>query len=320
VDIFAESDGNAPFFLVLLSCFEGAAFLPALLDSIIGQDYPNFGILIRDDDSGDGTPALIKEFAECHKGRVSVVSSKCKRRLGPRESFRQLLEEGLRVGDDIDFFFFADQDDVWLPHKLASFARRIQEDAEAERPALLHSDLRVVGRELELIHQSYLRYQGLDPRANRPGNLALVNTVTGCATAINRALAKLCVEMPAEAVMHDWWAALLASVYGRVLYIDEALVLYRQHGANTLGARRYERGSVAERIKRQWQNERREYFEAVARQSRALLRVTPIGHLPWIDRWQLRLVAGLDRKGLGARLWRLSAHRALARMCRWRGA
>lgn len=45
--------------------------------------------------------------------------------------------------------------------------------------------------------------------------------------------------IPHEAIMHDWWMAMVASVFGKIGYIDEPLMLYRQHGANDTGAKNY---------------------------------------------------------------------------------
>jgi rhamnosyltransferase len=36
--------------------------------------------------------------------------------------------------------------------------------------------------------------------------------------------------------MHDWWTALLASTLGQASYLDQQLVLYRQHENNVIGA------------------------------------------------------------------------------------
>ena len=36
--------------------------------------------------------------------------------------------------------------------------------------------------------------------------------------------------------MHDWWLGLIASAFGKIAYIDEGLILYRQHGGNDVGA------------------------------------------------------------------------------------
>ena len=37
--------------------------------------------------------------------------------------------------------------------------------------------------------------------------------------------------------MHDWWMALIASAFGRLIYMGEAGILYRQHEKNTEGAK-----------------------------------------------------------------------------------
>jgi group 2 glycosyl transferase len=37
--------------------------------------------------------------------------------------------------------------------------------------------------------------------------------------------------------MHDWYLALLAAAFGKLIYIDQPTELYRQHSSNVLGAR-----------------------------------------------------------------------------------
>jgi hypothetical protein len=59
--------------------------------------------------------------------------------------------------------------------------------------------------------------------------------VTGCATAVNRALLKVALPLP-DVVMHDWWLAQCAAGAGAVVSLPDALVLYRQHAANVVGA------------------------------------------------------------------------------------
>lgn len=39
-----------------------------------------------------------------------------------------------------------------------------------------------------------------------------------------------------EGGMHDWWMALAASCFGRIEFISEPTILYRQHGNNVVGA------------------------------------------------------------------------------------
>lgn len=71
------------------------------------------------------------------------------------------------------------------------------------------------------------------------------NFVTGCASIFNRCLRKVAAPIPAAALVHDWWVALVAAALGRIDCLPEATVLYRQHGRNQIGARRPEPTSPA---------------------------------------------------------------------------
>ena len=80
-----------------------------------------------------------------------------------------------------------------------------------------------------------MRHQRLLPVPGSDVGLLSINQVTGCAMLVNRALLQAALPLPGSALMHDWWCALLAAGGGRQ-FVDQALVLYRQHGANQLGA------------------------------------------------------------------------------------
>lgn len=57
--------------------------------------------------------------------------------------------------------------------------------------------------------------------------------------AINRALALLgaqCVDTQ-NVIMHDWWLAVVAARFGRIIYLDEPMSDYRQHAGNSVGAK-----------------------------------------------------------------------------------
>jgi hypothetical protein len=64
---------------------------------------------------------------------------------------------------------------------------------------------------------------------------------------INRSLLNIAPRVPETAIMHDWYLAVVAAACGKVLYINEPLILYRQHGDNTIGAFRYSAASVYRR-------------------------------------------------------------------------
>lgn len=53
---------------------------------------------------------------------------------------------------------------------------------------------------------------------------------------MNAALLRLVLPIPQGVMMHDWWIALAAATFGIIDCVDEALILYRQHGGNEMGA------------------------------------------------------------------------------------
>jgi hypothetical protein len=45
-----------------------------------------------------------------------------------------------------------------------------------------------------------------------------------------------------NAIMHDWWLALVAAATGYIDYVDRPLVFYRQHTKNSIGAKGFWHG------------------------------------------------------------------------------
>jgi hypothetical protein len=124
--------------------------------------------------------------------------------------------------------------------------------AEAEHgrdhPLLVHTDLAVVDRRLQPISPSFWRYQNIHPAGRETLNRLLAqNVVTGCSMMLNRALRERALPIPAEACMHDWWLALVAAAFGRITHLPEPTVLYRQHGGNDTGAKRWGRDFIVRR-------------------------------------------------------------------------
>jgi hypothetical protein len=225
-----------PSYAIVLSTFNAGRYLAEQIESIRAQVASNWRLYVRDDGSSDDTPAQIARFAALDR-RITVVADDAGN-LGAPASFGALLCHTLERGEA--YVFLSDQDDVWLPHKterLLEAALEREALVGAQTPLLVHSDLRVVSADLDLVHPSYLALQQLDPHEDsRPTRLLFRNAVTGCATLVNRALLERSLPFPRVA-MHDWWLAQCAALFGQITYVDEATVLYRQHGTNVLGAR-----------------------------------------------------------------------------------
>ena len=115
-------------------------------------------------------------------------------------------------------------------------------------PLLVHTNLEVVDESLNTINDSFMNFQKINPIKNNFHNLLIQNTITGCTVMINRKLAKKCLPIPNDAIMHDWWIGLVASQFGKIGYIDEATIKYRQHSSNTIGAKGFDINFVLKSI------------------------------------------------------------------------
>jgi glycosyltransferase involved in cell wall biosynthesis len=217
---------------ILLSTFNGAAWLPELLDSLLAQTHREWTLWARDDGSHDSTPAVLRDYAR-RDPRVKLLAGGG--HLGAPRSFFRLLEQA----PESPYAMFCDQDDVWYEDKIEVTleAMLAAERADgAKTPLLVHTDMRFVDRRLRPLSPSvkgYLGFRDLD--GDILGRLLAQNVVTGCASMLNRSLARAVRPLPPEAIMHDWWCALVAASLGRVVYVPRATMDYRQHGSNASG-------------------------------------------------------------------------------------
>lgn len=212
---------------ILLATYRGERFLPALTASLLAQTHMDFCVLWQDD--GGDTPPLPADgrfVPGAHQGRG----------FGAARNFFDLLTQA--TGD----VALCDQDDVWHRDKLERGLNALHQAEAAygaETPLLVHSDCRLIDADGCVLQESFFSHQGWDANATALNRLIVQNNVTGCTVLMNEALRRLvCARLPDAPVLHDWWIALLAAAYGRVICLPEPLVDYRQHGDNVIGASR----------------------------------------------------------------------------------
>src|SRR6476660_618561 len=231
-----ESLGKWRKILILLAAYNGEEYLSEQIQSIQRQTIFTWTLLVRDDGSEDNSKDIIEEFA-AKDSRIRLVDDEHEGR-GTTKNFATLMQVAL--AEVADAIFFADQDDIWLPHKLSRQLKSLQEMEEQYSPGtplLCYSDLEVVDEHLHQIHPSFMRYEKLRHEPDNPIHVLLTqNLVTGCSVVINRALLELATPIPTGITLHDWWLAICAAACGRIGYIDQPLVQYRQHPRNQIGA------------------------------------------------------------------------------------
>jgi glycosyltransferase involved in cell wall biosynthesis len=217
---------------ILLATYQGQRWLPDLLDSIRRQSCADWTLLVRDDDSSDGTREVLSQAARSDPRIVVAPADGLRRRTVG--NFSWLLEQAGQAA--ADHVLLADQDDVWHADKVARQVAAL-EAAEAvagrDVPHLVYCDAAVVDQARRPLHASFLRQSRLPYGADRPLKTLLGRSfMLGCTCGVNRALLKLALPMPAGVASHDWWLSLCAAAAGQVTRIDAALLDYRRHEDN----------------------------------------------------------------------------------------
>lgn len=216
-----------------MAAYNGERYIGAQIDSILAQTDDRWHLTIQDDGSRDATLAVARMRASEHPDRITVLARTANSG-SAKQNFLELL-----ISADAPYVMFADDDDVWLPEKIAltrDAMTTMERRFGTQTPVLVHTDLSVTDADLAVVSPSMAHSQRLVGDESRLSRLLVQNMVTGCTVMINRALADL-VRPPFTGIaMHDWWLALVAGTFGKIGYVGAPTVLYRQHGRNTVGA------------------------------------------------------------------------------------
>lgn len=233
---------------ILLACYNGELYIREQMDSILAQTDTRWHLTVSDDGSTDGTLEILDEYVRRYPERITRVYSG-QRFGGARDHFFWLIGQC-----DADYMMTCDQDDRWYPQRNAVMMKRLLEAERrygADVPLLVFSDQTPTDGRLAPIAPSLMRYQNQFFENFDYRSILMQNVVTGGAMAFNRALADCAMRCAdgARTIMHDWWMAAVAARFGHVLYIDEPLSDYRQHGHNSVGAKRVDSASyVGEKL------------------------------------------------------------------------
>jgi len=296
---------------ILLAVYNGEKFLREQLDSLLSQSVGNWTLLVRDDCSADSSGALLAAWEREHPGKITIVPNDGLN-AGTLGNFSALLQRATAP-----YVMFCDQDDVWFPGKIQLTLGKMKELEEShggDRPLLVHTDMKVTDGSLRVLAESLWQYQKSEPARGASLNRLLVqNCATGCSMMINRALRELALPIPREAMMHDWWLALVASAFGGIGYCAEPTMLYRQHGDNDIGAKKWGLVDLAPRLTnvagaRAFLDERKRVLQRTRVQARAFFERYAT-RLSREQREMLEAYITFDDRPLLRRKWHLVKYR-----------
>lgn len=217
---------------ILTACFNSEKYIGTLLDSLENQTYKNINIIVGDDGSTDKTLEIVGEYAEKF-GNIEIIKRE-KNCGGAKENFFDMLKYSKSK-----YVMFCDHDDFWLENKVEKSISEIKkaEEKYGDIPLLVHTDLQVADENLLEISPSMFEMQKL-PKNAGVRNLLVQNCVTGCTMLFNDKLRDIVKYKNLQnIIMHDHYIALVAAVFGKIIFLDEATIKYRQHGENEVGAK-----------------------------------------------------------------------------------
>lgn len=242
---------------LVMPTYNGANYILPQLESILAQERQPDEVILCDDVSSDGTYEICRDFVERnHLTHWTVLQNK--KNLGYSENFYFLVSQ--TTGD---VFFFADQDDIWLPNKIKVMATVLEEHPE-----------------IELLSCKQQEFVGAVPAvcAKKTGRRAEALTAVRLSdllrnfhdSSIQLALRKSFFDGIADYVSgsglpNDWAVCLFAAARGALWRLDETLVLRRVHSGNTssIGMHQKNRSNRNYRIQ-QIEKNRKMYLQTAA--------------------------------------------------------
>ncbi|MEP3295036.1 glycosyltransferase [Tateyamaria sp.] len=236
VDMLRPTRQPPPLIHVLMAVFDGGDCLDEQLHSIVSQSHPDWHLYTSDDGSSDETPEILQRLSDqlnSEKSSRSLTRFQGPR-LGAAENFMSLLRRLADAQSGIEWLSFSDQDDVWLPHKMARGLEALSH-CDHDVPTLYCSRTWITAGDLSERRMSVARSQPPSFRNALVQNIASGNTIL-----LNPAATKLVLRSAMkvdEVVVHDWWVyQLITGAGGTVIHDDTPGLLYRQHASNQIGA------------------------------------------------------------------------------------
>ncbi len=210
--------------LVLMSTYNGERYIKEQIDSIINQVGVELFLLVRDDGSLDETCKIIESFTDNNNNIVFIKGNN----VGVIKSFSMLIEMSKNYQQSVDYYAFADQDDVWLPDKIETACDSLNM-MDSSIPLLFSSNSIVVDEKLNkkgMFHKQ-------KPYRTRENVMVYPTTEQGCSMVFNRKALELYNYCPPIVSWHDRRMMLLCNFFGKTVYCHTPLFLYRIHSNNT---------------------------------------------------------------------------------------
>ena len=221
---------------ILMATYNGEKYLAEQLDSIINQTYHNWNLLIRDDNSTDKTLEIIQNYHKKDK-RIKILKDN-KGNLGIVRNFEELLKSS-----ESEFIMFSDQDDIWVENKLDMYLKMIEKIKN--KGFMIHSDAILFDKnKSNILKDTFISKKAINKGLE---NVFFNYFVQGATILISKEIKNFILPFPKEVYLHDRYIHLISELFFERIFVNKALIYYRQHGDNQIGAKNTVRELLSKR-------------------------------------------------------------------------
>ena len=216
---------------IAMPTYNCSAWLDSFVESLAAQDFTDWRLVARDDRSSDDTARRLAVWQARLGARMTILPDSGVCNLGLIGNYSAVLS-----ATSAAWVMSADPDDVWLPGKITRTVAAMQQAEAAlgaSMPLAICTDAEVVDTVSRPVAPSFWRWSRMDPdRMNELSRAAMESVALGSTMMVNRALLDRALPIEKGAAYQDWWLALVAVAFGRVVALPEKTILYRRHEVN----------------------------------------------------------------------------------------
>lgn len=228
---------NVPRISVVMCTYRGTKYVVEQLHSIFAQSLQPAELIVCDDASGDETVDILYHLQNSAPFPVRIVVNDTT--VGSTHNFDRAIQFATA-----DFIALCDQDDVWLPDKLAVLTTYLVHHPEIggvfsnaylidDAGALIRGKL---GRPRTLwgLHKFTRRKQSAFVEGGAIDLLLKHDIVTG-ATLLMRAGMRRFISPIPDSWVHDAWIAWMLALHSSLAIVEQPTICYRLHAQQQLG-------------------------------------------------------------------------------------
>lgn len=206
--------------VILMATYNGEKYLKAQLNSILSQNYDDFLLVIRDDNSSDRTIKILEDYKD---NRIILLKNDSSKH-GQLNNFANLFSYAIK-NLDFNYLMFSDQDDVWLQDKIQESIQAFKNNSR--RPTLVYTNYYVLNMKSGKQEKAFNEELSL-----RFEKIFVQNWLLGCTMILNKAMVQKLNKIPQGVENHDYWIALVSSLDDEILFLNTPTMIHRLHSGN----------------------------------------------------------------------------------------